>query len=66
MTKETIYVRNFYGQVLGKIDVDEHGDKIVRDFYGKPLGRYDKRFDVTRDFYGRIVARGDQIYADTN
>ena len=53
-------IKEFSGKIIGFIDLEHTGDKIVRDFYGRILGRYDKKFDVTRDFYGRIVARGDQ------
>lgn len=58
MQEETI--RDFYGKVIGYIQIDSNGNKIVRDFYRKILGRYDKAANVTRDFYGRIIARGDQ------
>lgn len=54
------HIRNFAGRILGSIETEPTGDKIVRDFYGRLLGRYDKRADLTRDKYGRIVARGDQ------
>lgn len=57
MKKDTI--RDFYGKVLGYIETDEKGNKIVKDFYGRKLGTYDKAKDVTRDFYGRILNRGD-------
>ena len=53
-------IRDFSGKIMGKIETDSAGNKIVRDFYGHILGRYDKRNDVTRDFYGRIIAKGDQ------
>ena len=52
-------VKELSGKIIGFIDLETNGDKVVRDFYGRILGRYDKRLDVTRDFYGRIVARGD-------
>ena len=53
-------IREFSGKIIGYIDNDTTGDKIVRDFYGKILGRYDKKNNVTRDFYGKILAYGDQ------
>lgn len=52
-------IRDFYGKIIGSIETQSNGDKIVRDFYGKILGRYDKTNNVTRDFYGKIVAQGD-------
>ena len=53
-------VKDFQGRILGFIDIEPDGNKIVRDFHFKILGRYDKNADVTRDFHGRILARGDQ------
>ena len=53
-------VKDFYGKIIGYIEIDDKGNKIVRDFYRRRLGRYDKKFDVTRDFYNRIIAKGDQ------
>ena len=53
-------VKDFYGKIIGYIELDDKGNKIVRDFYRRRLGRYDKKFDVTRDFYNRIIAIGDQ------
>ena len=52
-------IRDFYGKIIGYIEVKPNGDKIVRNFYRKVLGRYDKASDTTRDFYGKIIARGD-------
>ena len=53
-------IKDFSGHILGFIETDHLGDKVVRDFHGKILGKYDKRNNVTRDFYGKILARGDQ------
>jgi hypothetical protein len=53
-------VRAFNGKILGTIETDSYGNKIVRNFYGKILGRYLKSLDVTRDFRGKTIARGDQ------
>lgn len=53
-------IKDWRGKIIGYIETDHQGNKVVRDFYRKVLGRYDKRADVTRDFYGRIIARGDQ------
>ena len=52
-------IRDFYNRVIGYIETDRDGNKIVRNFYKKILGRYDKKHDVTRDFYNRIVGKGD-------
>lgn len=59
-------IRDFTGKVIGKIETDSNGNKLVRDFYGKVLGRYDKTYDVTRDFSGRVIARGDVAAALIN
>ena len=53
-------LRDFYGKIIGYIETDNTGNKVIRDKYRKILGRYDKKNNVTRDFYGRIVGRGDQ------
>ena len=53
-------IKDFYGRIIGYIETDNKGNKIVRDFHRRVLGRYDKASNTTRDFYGRIVARGDQ------
>jgi hypothetical protein len=60
MLQKRTTIRDFYGRIIGYIDLDTSGDKIIRDFYGKILGRYDKKLDLTRDFYGKILAHGDQ------
>ena len=52
-------IRDYSGKILGKIQTQPNGDKVVRDFYGKILGYYRKSQNVTTDFYGKIVARGD-------
>lgn len=53
-------IREFSGKIIGYIQIDNKGNKVVRDFYRRILGKYDKASNTTRDFYGRIVARGDQ------
>lgn len=56
---DTQVIRDFSGRIVGYIETDAQGNKIVRDFYRVILGKYDKRNNVTRDFYGRVIARGD-------
>ena len=58
MEKE--YIRDFYGRILGTIEIDNKGNKTIRDFWGRILGYYDKDNNVTRDFYKRVIGRGDQ------
>lgn len=52
-------VRNWQGKILGWVETDSRGNKILRDFYGNILGKYDKSCNVTRDFYGNKVGQGD-------
>ena len=59
MVIKTDTLRDFYGKVLGTIELESNGNKTVRNFYGKVLGRYDKQKNVTTDFYGKILYRGD-------
>lgn len=59
MANDIQTVRDFSGRILGYIETDNQGNKIIRDFYRVILGKYDKKNNVTRDFYGRVVARGD-------
>ena len=56
---DEIVIREFSGRIIGRIQPQPNGDKIVRDFHGRILGYYRKSLDATTDFYGRIVARGD-------
>lgn len=53
-------IKDWRGKIIGYIQTDSKGNKIIRDFYRKILGRYDKTLNVTKDFYGRLVAKGDQ------
>jgi hypothetical protein len=55
------YLRDFYGKVIGSVEEQPNGDKILKDFYGRTLGKYEKRTDLTKDFYGRTVAKGDAL-----
>ncbi len=57
MTKEKI--QDYTGKILGFVETDGSGNKVLRDFYGKILGKYNKSLDITQDFYGCQVAKGD-------
>lgn len=59
MAANTQTIRDFYGRIVGYIEEDAQGNKVVRDFYRTIQGKYDKKQNVTRDFYGRIIAKGD-------
>lgn len=52
-------IRDFYNRIIGYIETDDKGNKIVKDFYRRVVGKYDAKQDVTRDFYNRIIAKGD-------
>ena len=52
-------IRDRTGKIIGWVETDHLGTKLVRDFYGKIKGRYKKTGNVTLDFYGRIVSYGD-------
>ena len=57
VSKEMIRDKN--GKILGWIETDQLGNKLVRDFSGRIKGRYKKVHNATFDFYGKIVAYGD-------
>ena len=60
MSTNRILIKAWDGKILGFIDTQPNGDKIVRDFYLRILGKYNKSLDATQDFYGHIIAKGDQ------
>ena len=57
--KKTTIIRDFYSRIIGYIETDDQGNKVVKDFYRRTLGKYDAKADVTRDFYNRIISKGD-------
>ena len=52
-------IKDWTGKILGFVEYESNGNKILRDFYGRILGRYVKNLNITRDFYGRTVGKGD-------
>lgn len=64
--KNKVFIRDFHNRIIGSIETDEEGNKIVRDFYNKILGRYFAKTNLTKDFYGRVIARGDHSSALLN
>ena len=58
-TKEPI--KDWQGKILGFVETESNGNKVLRDFYGRILGKYDKNSNVTRDFYGRQVGKDDVL-----
>jgi len=52
-------IKDFYGAVIGYVDVDAQGNATAHDRYGKILGTFKKDRNVTLDFYGRVLASGD-------
>jgi hypothetical protein len=54
-------LRDRYGQIIGKIDIQQDGRHILRDKYGHRLAQYDPRENITRDQYGRKVGIGNLL-----
>ena len=52
-------VKDFYNRIIGFVEVDSQGNKVVKDFYNRVVARYDAKANVTKDFYNRIVGKGD-------
>lgn len=61
--KNKVFIRDFHNKIIGSIETDSQGNKVIRDFYNRILGRYDAKTNLTKDFYGRIIARGDHSSA---
>lgn len=57
MAKETI--KDWRGKILGFVETDGSGNKVLRNFHGQILGKYNRSLDITQDFHGRQVAKGD-------
>ena len=57
--RDTQTLKDWRGKIIGYIDTQPNGDKILRDFYRRIKGRYHKKGDYTTDFYGRKVGNGD-------
>lgn len=54
-------IKDWRGKVIGFVETDSVGNKILRDYQGHILGKYNKQLDKTQDFHGRQVAKGDCI-----
>ena len=54
-------IKDWTGKILGFVETDGSGNKVLRDFYGSILGKYNKSLDITQDFYGRQVGKGDVL-----
>lgn len=52
-------IKDFYGRIIGWIEEDSQGNKIVKDFYGRIVSKYYKKQNITKDYYGRVIGRGD-------
>ena len=57
MAKEKI--TDWTGKIIGFVETDSCGNKVLRDFYGRILGKYNKQMNVTQEFSGRVVGKGD-------
>ncbi len=54
-------IKDWSGKIMGFVESDASGNKVLRDFHGRILGKYNSRLDITQDFHGRQVARGDAL-----
>lgn len=54
-------IKDCSGKILGFIETDSCGNKILRNFHGEILGKYNKSLNVTQDFFGRQIAKGNCI-----
>ena len=54
-------IKEWSGKIIGWIETDEHGNKVLKDFYNRVLGSYNKNLNLTRDFYNRPIAKGDNL-----
>jgi hypothetical protein len=54
-------LRDRYGQIIGKIEIQQDGRHILRDKYGRRLAQYDPHENITRDQYGRRVGVGNLL-----
>lgn len=56
------YIREFNGQILGIIRIEDNGDKAAVDFPSRlVLGYYRAKYNHTTDFYGRVISKGDTV-----
>lgn len=59
MTVSKEYIKDHKGFILGTVETDSNGNKLVRDIRGFILGRYEKDSNTTKDYRGFILGRGD-------
>jgi len=55
----TQVLRDWKGRIVGYIDIDEKGNKIIKDDHRIILGYYDAKRDVTTNFGRVVLAKGD-------
>ena len=61
VTVDTMVIKDFYGKILGKIEIKSNGDQIGYNFYGQIVGYYYIETNKTIDFYGRIISTGNTL-----
>lgn len=54
-------IKDWRGKVIGFVEEDHIGNKVIRDYQGRVLGKYNKSLNVTQDFHGHQVAKGDCV-----
>ena len=57
----TSYIRNHYGKIIGIIDEQPNGDKIIKSGNNLILGFYRKSSNMTFDKNNIPIAKGEQI-----
>ena len=54
-------IKDFYGRILGYIQIENDGRQKAFDWKGRLLGTYYPDRNTTNDFYGRVVFKGNAI-----
>ena len=54
-------IKDFYGRVIGKIEIKNNGDQIGYDFYGRIVGYYNVSTNKTENFYHVVVGTGNLL-----
>ena len=54
-------IKDFYGRVLGYIQIENDGRQKAFDYKGRLLGTYYPDRNTTNDFYGRVVYKGNAV-----
>jgi hypothetical protein len=58
---ETVDVKDYKGNVVGRIEIADDGSEVLRDLDDNVKGYYDRRGDYTRGPDQRILAKGNKL-----